>query len=69
MKWKKNGDKETLRLKKEMSTKWKEIGQNLKMTDATLTGFEDKHRGHNEKCMDSVITEWFSKTSEKVRII
>ena len=50
-----------------MSVKWKRMGQNLKiMTDAKLKGFVDKHRGDNEECMDSVITEWFSKTSEKV---
>ena len=67
MEWrKKNGVKKTLRLKEMMSVKWKEMGQNLIITDAKLKGFEDKHRGDNEECMDSVITEWFSKTSEKV---
>ena len=67
MEWrKKNGDKKTLRLKEMMSVKWKEMGQNLIITDARLKGFEDKYWGDNEACMDSVITEWFSKTSEKV---
>ena len=50
-----------------MSVKWKKIGQNLEiMTNAKLKGFKDEHLGNNEECMDSVITEWFSKTSEKV---
>ena len=67
MEWRrKNGNKDTLPLKEMMSVKWKKMGQNLKITDAKLKGFDDKHRGDKEECMDSVITEWFKKTSDKV---
>ena len=69
MKWRKNGDKKTLRLKEMMSVKWKKMGQNLNITSAKLTGFEVKYQKDNEECMDSVITEWFSRTSEKVRTV
>ena len=70
MEWSKNGVKKTLPLKEMMSVKWKEMGQNLKIiSDAKLKGFEDKHRGDKEECMDSVITEWFSKKSKKVRTV
>ena len=68
MEWRKSGNKKTRRLKEVMSKKWKEMGQNLKISDAKLTGFEDKHRGDNEKCMNSVITEWFEKTSDNFKV-
>ena len=55
-----------VKLKEEISVQWRRIGQNVGIGDAKLTGFEDKHQKDNEKCMDSVITEWISKTSEKV---
>ena len=42
--------------------KWKEIGQNVNISDAVLQGCQ----GSNIKCMDEVITKWKSKTHEKV---
>ena len=55
-----------VKLKEEMSLRWRQLGQNVGIGDAKLTGFEDKHQKDNEKCIDSVITEWIHKTSKMV---
>ena len=60
--WKKDGKKEKVRLKEEMSVKWKEMGQNVNISDAVLKGY----RGNNIECMDEVITKWKNKTHDKV---
>ena len=66
MKWRKNGKEKTCRLKDEMSKKWKRIGQNVGISDAILHGYWTSYHD-NQECINSVINEWISKTSEKVR--
>ena len=60
--WKKNDKERDVRLKEEMSVKWKEMGQNVGISDAVLQGY----RGDNIECMDKVITKWKTKGHKKV---
>ena len=62
MKWHKSGKEEKVCLKEEMSGKWKVMGQNVGISNAKLDGFQ----GDNTSRMDSVISEWISRTCEKV---
>ena len=62
IKWKKNGEEKKVHLKKEMSVKWKEMGQNINISDAVLQGYE----GNNMERMNEVIIEWKSKGHKKV---
>ena len=55
-----------VKLKEDMSVKWRQMGQNVGIGDAKLTGFDNKHHQDYEMCMDSVITEWINKTSDMV---
>ena len=66
MKWRKNGEKKTCRLKEGMSEKWREIGQNVGISDAILGGYWTSYHD-NQECINSVITEWIRKTSVEVR--
>ena len=61
MKWRApSGEEKDLRLKEEMSIKWRELGQNVGISNAKLTGFREFQRS-NEDCMDAVTVEWMQK--------
>ena len=62
MQWEKNHEVKNARLKEEMSIKWKEIGQNLDISDAVLCGYQ----GHHLDGMNMVITKWKDKAHKKV---
>ena len=55
-----------VKLKEDMSVKWRQMGQNVGISDAKLKEFADEHQKNNRNCMDSVITEWINKTSDMV---
>ena len=62
MKWRApNGEEKVLRLKGEMSVKWRELGQNVGISDARLTGIRIFHSDSNEECMNTVTQEWIQK--------
>ena len=62
MKWRApSGEEKVLRLKEEMSVKWRELGQNVGISDAKLTGFNREFQCSIEMCMDSVSQEWIKK--------
>ena len=62
MKWRApNGEEKVLRLNEKMSVKWRELGQNVGISDARLTGFRTFHSCSNEECMNSVTQEWIQK--------
>ena len=66
MKWRApSGEEKVLRLKEEMSVKWRELGQNVGISDAKLTGFNREFQCSNEDCMNAVITEWMQKGSHQ----
>ena len=72
MKWRAHasGEEKVLRLKEEMSVKWRELGQNVGISDAKLTDFQEFHLRSNGKCMDSVSQEWIKKGShQKVELV
>ena len=71
MKWRApSGEKKVLRLKEEMSIKWRELGQNVGISDAKLTDFQDFFLRSNGKCMDSVSQKWIKKGShQKVELV
>ena len=58
-----SGEDKVLRLKQEMSAKWRTLGQNIGISDAELDGFEQSHLKSNEKCVNSVIQKWIEKGS------
>ena len=66
IRWRKCNEEKSCCLKEEMSVKWREIGQNVGIGDAILEGFWDGSCCDNQKCMNSVITEWNRKSSEEV---
>ena len=66
MKWRApSGEEKVLRLKEEMSVKWRELGQNVGISDAKLTDFQAFHLRSNGMCMDSVSQEWIKKGSHQ----
>ena len=71
MKWRAPcGEEKVLRLKEEMSIKWRELGQNVGISDAKLTDFQEFHLRSNGMCMDSVSQEWIKKGShQKVELL
>ena len=70
MKWRApNGEEKVLKLKEEMSVKWRELGQNVGISDAKLTDFHENQHS-NVKCMDSVSQEWIKMGShQKVELV
>ena len=67
MKWRApSGEEKVLRLKEEMSVKWRELGQNVGISNAKLTGFQEFHLRSIIDCMDAVIIEWMQKGSQEV---
>ena len=58
-----SGEENVLRLKEEMSVKWRELGQNVAISNAKLTGFKCSD---NVDYMDAVTVEWMQKGSQKV---
>ena len=66
MKWRSPcGEEKVLRLKEEMSVKWRELGQNVGVSEAKLDGFRHSHLDP-EECMNAVIQAWIEKGSQKV---
>ena len=66
MKWRSPcGEDLLLRLKEEMSVKWRELGQNVGVSNAKLAGFRHSHLDPVE-CMNDVIQAWIEKGSQKV---
>ena len=62
MKWRApSGEEKVLKLKEDMSVKWRELGQNVGISDAKLSGFQTFHHCSIEMCMDSVSQEWIKK--------
>ena len=59
------GEEKVLRLKEEMSVKWRELGQNVGVSEAKLAGFRSAHLDP-EECMNAVIQAWIEKGSQKV---
>ena len=66
MKWRSSsGEEKVLRLKEEMSVKWRELGQNVGVSEAKLSGFRHSHL-YPEECVNAVIQAWIEKGSQKV---
>ena len=63
-----SGEEKVLKLKEEMSVKWRELGQNVGISNAKLTGFQEFHLRSNIDCMDAVIIEWMQKGSQEVAL-
>ena len=61
-----SGEENVLRLKEEMSVKWRELGQDLGISDAKLTGFYIEFRHSNLDCMNAVTLEWMQKASHQM---
>ena len=61
------GEDKVLRLKQEMSVVWWTLGQNVGISNAELSGFQQFHQNSTGKCMDSVIQKWIEKGSPKVK--
>ena len=49
-----------------MSVKWRELGQNVGVSEANLAGFRLSHLDP-EECMNAVIQAWIDKGSQKVK--
>ena len=62
-----SGEDKVLRLKQEMSVVWWTLGQNVGISNAELSGFQQFHQNSTGKCMDSVIQKWIGKGSPKVK--
>ena len=62
-----SGEDKVLRLKQEMSVVWWTLGQNIGISNAELSGFQQFHQNSTGKCMDSVIQKWIEKGSPKVK--
>ena len=62
-----SGEDKVLRLKQEMSVIWWTLGQNVGISNAELSGFQQFHQNSTGKCMDSVIQKWIGKGSPKVK--
>ena len=50
-----------------MSVVWWTLGQNIGISNAELSGFQQFHQNSTGKCMDSVIQKWIEKGSPKVK--
>ena len=48
-----------------MSVKWRELGQNVGVSEAKLAGFRCSHLDP-EECMNAVVQAWIEKGSQKV---
>ena len=62
-----SGEDKVLSLKQEMSVVWWTLGQNVGISNAELSGFQQFHQNSTGKCMDSVIQKWIEKGSPKVK--
>ena len=66
IKWRSPSGEEILRLKEEMSVKWRELGQNVGVSESKLAGFRHSHLDP-EECVNAVIQAWIEKGSQKVK--
>ena len=62
-----SGEEKVLRLKKEMSVKWRELGQNVEVSDADLIGFRQSHLDLEDR-MDAVTQKWIQNGSKNIKV-
>ncbi len=65
LKWTdKSGQPKTLRLRDEMSPKWREAGELLDLTAANLECISAKHHGDVRECLRDVLRDWVQSDSD-----
>ena len=60
LKWKKDSTLDRLRIMRDSSSVWENIGTVLTISDAELAGFKKKHMEDSNDCIREVYSKWLS---------